>query len=93
MWKTLSGVPTISNGYEPLEPEIDVSYVGETIKILSKECPVPVIGFAGAPFTVASYLIEGKPSRSLEKTKALMEEEPEIWDSLWIFFLKSQSPL
>ena len=66
----------------PLEPEIDVSYVGETIKILSKECPVPVIGFAGAPFTVASYLIEGKPSRSLEKTKALMEEEPAIWDSL-----------
>ena len=65
-----------------LEPEIDVPYVGETIKLLSQECPVPVIGFAGAPFTVASYLIEGKPSRSLEKTKALMEEEPEIWDSL-----------
>jgi len=65
-----------------LEPEIDVPYVGETIKILSQECPVPVIGFAGAPFTVASYLIEGRPSRSLEKTKALMEQEPEIWDSL-----------
>tara|TARA_Y100000590_G_scaffold138611_1_gene158679 strand:- start:3218 stop:4291 length:1074 start_codon:yes stop_codon:yes gene_type:complete len=65
-----------------LEPEIDVSYVGETIKILSKECPVPIIGFAGAPFTVASYLIEGKPSRSLKKTKALMEKEPEVWDLL-----------
>ena len=83
--------PVVENPFEStedlkrlrkLEPEIDVPYVGETIKILSQECPVPVIGFAGAPFTVASYLIEGKPSRSLEKTKALMEQEPEIWDSL-----------
>ena len=65
-----------------LEPEVDVPYVGETIKILSRECPVPIIGFAGAPFTVASYLIEGKPSRSLKKTKTLMEKEPHIWDLL-----------
>jgi len=43
---------------------------------------VPLIGFAGAPFTVASYLIEGGPSRSHARTKALMHAEPETWWAL-----------
>src|SRR4029079_15785666 len=47
----------------PLDPESDTPFVLETIRVLVKELTVPLIGFAGAPFTVASYLIEGRPSR------------------------------
>ena len=65
-----------------LEPEIDTSYVLETIKILVEELHVPLIGFAGAPFTVASYLIEGGPSRSYIKTKSLMRSNPALWHKL-----------
>jgi uroporphyrinogen decarboxylase len=46
------------------------------------ESPVPVICFAGAPFTLASYLIEGRPSRSFEKVKAFMFTQPEAFDQL-----------
>ena len=66
----------------PLEPEIDTPYVAETIKILSGELTVPIIGFAGAPFTVASYLVEGRPSRTYVRTKALMYGEPGLWHRL-----------
>jgi uroporphyrinogen decarboxylase len=67
-----------------LEPEIDTPYVLETIDALVKELPedVPLIGFAGAPFTVASYLVEGQPSRTYGKTKALMYGDPELWAAL-----------
>jgi len=65
----------------PLEPD-DVSYVAETVKILATELPVPLIGFAGAPFTLASYLIEGGPSRTYAHTKALMYTEPDTWTEL-----------
>jgi uroporphyrinogen decarboxylase len=66
----------------PLEPEIDTPYVLETVKILAGELDVPLIGFAGAPFTVASYLIEGGPSRTYAKTKAMMHAEPDLWRRL-----------
>jgi len=66
----------------PLDPESDTPYVLETVKILVKELPVPLIGFAGAPFTVASYLIEGRPSRTYGRTKALMHGEPALWHQL-----------
>jgi uroporphyrinogen decarboxylase len=65
-----------------LEPETDVPFVIETIRLLRKELSVPLIGFAGAPFTLASYLIEGGPSRTHERTKALMLSEPRIWEGL-----------
>ena len=42
----------------------------------------PLIGFAGAPFTVASYLVEGGPSKEHAKTKAMMRGAPEVWDAL-----------
>lgn len=68
----------------PLEPELDTPYVLETVRILAAELPpeVPLIGFAGAPFTVASYLIEGRPSRTYGATKALMRSDPALWARL-----------
>ena len=68
----------------PLEPEADTPYVLETVRTLTAELPpdVPVIGFAGAPFTVASYLVEGRPSRTYAKTKALMLGEPALFAAL-----------
>jgi uroporphyrinogen decarboxylase len=65
----------------PLEPD-DVAAVADTARILTRELSVPLIGFAGAPFTLASYLIEGGPSRTYAKTKALMYTEPETWTEL-----------
>src|SRR6476469_8135105 len=62
----------------PLEPEVDTPYVLDTVAAVVDELPdsVPLIGFAGAPFTVASYLIEGRPSREYTKTKAMMLGDP-----------------
>ncbi|NUT35085.1 MAG: uroporphyrinogen decarboxylase, partial [Hamadaea sp.] len=61
----------------------DLSFVDEAIRMLVPELDgVPVIGFAGAPFTLASYLIEGGPSRTHAKTKALMHGDPEVWHAL-----------
>jgi uroporphyrinogen decarboxylase len=65
-----------------LEPEEDTPYVAETVRILSGELDVPLIGFAGAPFTVASYLVEGGPSRDHLRTKALMSGDPVTWRHL-----------
>ncbi|MBO8200097.1 uroporphyrinogen decarboxylase [Streptomyces smyrnaeus] len=66
----------------PLEPE-DVSYVTEAVGILTRELgSTPLIGFAGAPFTLASYLVEGGPSKNHERTKALMYGDPELWAEL-----------
>ena len=50
----------------------------QTVKILAAELDddVPLLAFAGAPFTVASYLIEGRPSRTYEHTKRLMHTDP-----------------
>lgn len=56
------------------EPEQDTKFVLDTIQILIKELEVPLIGFAGAPFTLASYLIEGGPSKNYALTKAAMHE-------------------
>ena len=66
----------------PLEPEADVPHVLDAIRLLRKELEVPLLGFAGAPFTLASYLVEGGPSRTHERTKALMLGEPGVWDAL-----------
>ncbi|MBM4764176.1 uroporphyrinogen decarboxylase [Bacillus sp. B15-48] len=64
-------------------PEEDVPYVIETIKLLTEEqLSVPLIGFSGAPFTLASYMIEGGPSKNYNKTKAFMYSEPKAWFAL-----------
>lgn len=62
-----------------INPEKDVPYVLETIKILRQQLEVPLITFAGAPFTLASYMVEGGPSRDYHKTKQLMFSDPESW--------------
>ncbi len=66
----------------PLEPEIDTPYVIEAVRILTGELDVPLIGFAGGPFTVASYLVEGGPSKNFTKVKALMHGDPTVWHRL-----------
>jgi len=66
----------------PIEPAVDLAPVLETVRILVGELEVPLIGFAGAPFTLASYLIEGGPSRTFGLTKRLMHSEPSTWHRL-----------
>jgi uroporphyrinogen decarboxylase len=66
----------------PLVPEEDVPWVLETVRLLRRELKVPLIGFAGAPFTVASYLIEGQGSRTYARTKALMHGDPATFGKL-----------
>jgi uroporphyrinogen decarboxylase len=66
----------------PLRPE-DVPYVTQAVRNLVSELgPTPLIGFAGGPFTLASYLIEGGPSKNFEVTKSLMFGEPDLWRDL-----------
>ncbi len=66
----------------PLDPD-DVSFVSEAVRLLVSELgPTPLIGFAGAPFTLASYLVEGGPSRTYVKTKTLMRAAPDVWHAL-----------
>jgi uroporphyrinogen decarboxylase len=67
----------------PLEPD-DVSYVTDAVDLLTQELPadVPLLAFAGAPFTVASYLVEGRPSRDYRHTKALMHTDEPLWHAL-----------
>jgi len=65
-----------------LEPD-DVPYIDQAVRALVDELgETPLIGFAGAPFTLASYLVEGGPSRTHERTKALMCSEPDLWHDL-----------
>ena len=69
----------------PLETDHDIPHVQETIRILRRELAAtdtPLIGFAGAPFTLAAYLVEGKPSRDYARTKQLMYGQPELWHAL-----------
>ena len=65
-----------------LEPD-DVDYVAEAVGLVVAELgELPLIGFAGAPFTLASYLVEGGPSRDYARTKALMVGDPALWHEL-----------
>jgi uroporphyrinogen decarboxylase len=68
---------------KPVNAETDLGYVMEAIRILREELNgIPLIGFCGAPFTVASYIIEGGSSREFLKTKTMMYSAPEVWHAL-----------
>jgi uroporphyrinogen decarboxylase len=66
----------------PLQPD-DVPFVTEAVTSLVAELGgTPLIGFAGGPFTLASYLVDGGPSKSFDRTKALMYGHPKLWTAL-----------
>jgi uroporphyrinogen decarboxylase len=69
---------------DELDPASDVPFVLEAIKLTKKmlDGRVPLIGFCGAPFTLSSYLIEGRPTRDFAKVKALMYRDEETWHAL-----------
>src|SRR5690348_11485836 len=69
----------------PLDPEEGVPFVLETIRNLRSELAdgrAAIIGFCGAPYTLACYLIEGRPSRDYTHAKAMMMREPAVWSAL-----------
>ncbi|HVM66368.1 MAG TPA: uroporphyrinogen decarboxylase [Acidimicrobiales bacterium] len=66
----------------PIEPDEDLQPMLEAVRILHAELDVPLIGFGGAPFTMASYFVEGGPSREYARTKALMLGDPGLWRRL-----------
>ena len=93
--------PKISN---PIESAQDLNRVNELVDVSSMDyvyeavsltcravAPLPVIGFAGAPFTLAGYAIEGGPSRGFLKTKAFMKQEPEAWSELLMRLARSSA--
>ncbi|MDZ5621948.1 uroporphyrinogen decarboxylase [Nocardioides sp. HM23] len=75
----VAAIPDLTPEHVPFITEAVRSLVGE---LAGMNGGTPLIGFAGAPFTVASYLVEGGPSKEHAKTKALMFGAPEVWDAL-----------
>lgn len=69
----------------------DLGFVFETVQIVRRNLPanIPLLGFAGAPFTLASYAVEGSGSRNYVKTKSLMYNHPDAWDELMQTFVRS----
>ena len=66
----------------PFDPDEDAPYVAEAVRIAVAELDRPLIGFAGGPFTLASYLIEGGPSKTHARTREMMYGEPLLWRRL-----------
>jgi uroporphyrinogen decarboxylase len=66
------------------EPEESAPFILEAVRLVREQLAPEraVIGFCGGPFTVAGYLVEGKPSREFAKVKALMYREPDVWHAL-----------
>ena len=65
-----------------IDPEGEIPYTFETIRNLKKELSVPLVGFTGAPFTLACYLIDGGPSKDFRRTRAWMHSDPDGWHAL-----------
>ena len=66
----------------PFDPEASVGPLLDAIRLIRAAAPVPLIGFAGAPFTLACYLVEGGPSRDFARTKTLLHAAPDVWAAL-----------
>jgi uroporphyrinogen decarboxylase len=69
---------------QPVDPEASLAFVFEAVRLARRALPptIPLIGFAGAPFTLASYLIEGHGSRQYQQTKTFMYRDPGAWRAL-----------
>lgn len=65
-----------------LDPETDLAYVTAAIRMIVQELTVPLIGFAGSPWTVATYMVEGQASKQFYKIKALMYQQPQVLHKL-----------
>lgn len=65
-----------------MDPNDDLPFIAESIRILRRNLAVPLIGFAGAPFTLAAYLVEGGLSRDYSRVRALMYSRPDLWENL-----------
>jgi uroporphyrinogen decarboxylase len=74
-------LPVESVNIQPLVDE-QLHFVADAVRLLLRELRVPLLGFAGAPFTLATYLVEGRPSRDHRRTRRLMYSEPEKWHAL-----------
>lgn len=72
-----------------LDPDKDLEFTAQTLTILKKELNVPCIGFVGAPFTLASYIIEGASSKNFVKTKSIMYNYPELWHKIMSKLVKN----
>lgn len=70
------------NKLKILNPEIEVPFVYETIKLLTKKLNVPLIGFSGAPFTLACYMVEGSGSKAFLELRKMMLNTPKIYADL-----------
>lgn len=69
-------------GLRRLEPDQDINFIRETIRLLKRELKVPLIGFSGAPFTLATYLIEGGVSKNFVYTKSMLYGEKDFFDEV-----------
>jgi uroporphyrinogen decarboxylase len=65
-----------------IEPALDLPFTLEAIRLLVPDLRVPLIGFTGAPFTLAAYLVEGRGSRDFRHTRSLMYARPGLWRRL-----------
>src|SRR5512133_191681 len=76
--------PADVRALHPVEPRESLASVLETVRLVRAELggKIPLIGFAGGPFTLASYLVEGGPSKNQERTKALLYGNPRLWHAL-----------
>jgi uroporphyrinogen decarboxylase len=76
--------PSAVKALRTIDPEEDLGFVLKAVKLVRRELPkhVALIGFAGAPFTLASYAIEGGSTRTFTKTKAFMYQAPDTWHLL-----------
>ena len=79
-WKIAT--PADVDRLTPYDPRVSMDYILEQIRLLAGRLDVPVLGFVGAPFTLATYLVAGARSRNVDETKTFMWRQPEAWDRL-----------
>jgi uroporphyrinogen decarboxylase len=78
--------PADVDALTPYDPRVEMPWIMEQIRYLVARLEVPVLGFVGAPFTLASYLVDGPKARNLDETKVFMWRHPEAWHRLASFW-------